>query len=1299
MLTQLLINTLTGAGTGYITNNIAIKMLFKKYFGRFGGMIEDTHEEFVENISALIEKDLINHTTLADEFQSHEFGEYIQTLVRDMFTQSLLNHSRDLQAIEGIYATRDNLLHFLNRYEKERKAIKQQLSARPFKEVVSRPQLLQITQSVTKTVVKEKQIYLDILLPLFKLFRVENLITEELLEQLLKNVKDIIFTLKFKKFDTNIDETLKKLFHDVKLEELLGVMKEALEDIYLKQLFTHKEQSIKKILDTFIAIALTDAGKNAINESVYAILENIKTVESSLLDFLNEDITTALKRFIQTELPHLIEQIITFIDSNEKELELLINTSIDDALSDGIFAPLKQKFVSIFYTNIVQDFGVLEQVKSFMHENQEMAQEEIIKQLLEILENKSIGELYTFVSEKKIITAEKITELIMDNLNKLQTDKNFKLVDVALEKQLKEYTKIDINLIQNKLIPTAIQKVKSNYLYSPNLQKLIANETRSHIMQLKEKTIHEILGSRLDTITHQILKLIDESTLLDTLLRSADTILQKPIHNTIQMTDVNIDYETYINDFIATKSIKDVIIQLQSEELYEAVEQLLIKVIVENIEDILRGNVSEAVKNELTKLPPSQIKDMVEEFMGEELKPINYFGAFLGGITGAGIGAVSLSAYANPILYGLVGVATNYLAIKMLFQPYTPLKIGKFKIPLSQGVLPANKAKMALKMSDFVDEFMLNGTSIEDFFTNNSKSLKAFITKQLSEDNYAIVDKLLHQNSNTSDISNKAVSLLFTFLEKNETMIAQKVFTLTRSYYDKRSEYKTFFTRFLVNKAMQVDLSTFLYEQFEYFVNQEQSLRFLSTDIEKEFIYLRDAKFDDLLSILSKEEQLQKVLIQLEPNFQSFLQTNSLNEILGTEIKASLGKHANIALINLFYGHGSINELLNFFTKGEFGKHTQLSDMINGMLPEIIERNLNRIIEEVVLPTLRENKKVIRKEILKKVPFGAGWVVKRDIDKTIDIILDEKVPHFIEEKLEEINRIIKTFLNTKIVNLGYQDNIIKQKKVDDLISTILSSTNFNTALQKSMYIFIEHFFTLKLVDILELFHIKSLLDIYTLFQVPIQHILQAFFKNISTEKQAIFATFNTLIIETILPDILNHVKIKSLLKDVDKEMLLQEFAFLQDNLRASPALEEALNKLVGSFMGVFIEEEFLDTKVLQKDLKHFLKEVIQDKEALRTVLVPFFTKFLEHINAMLDTKLKDHSLQIIIDAAFESIQSNIAELINAVDFKKVITKEINEMHPKELEDMFYSFAGKYFNKLILYGSLGFFFGLFTLIEL
>ncbi len=71
-------------------------------------------------------------------------------------------------------------------------------------------------------------------------------------------------------------------------------------------------------------------------------------------------------------------------------------------------------------------------------------------------------------------------------------------------------------------------------------------------------------------------------------------------------------------------------------------------------------------------------------------------------------------------------------------------------------------------------------------------------------------------------------------------------------------------------------------------------------------------------------------------------------------------------------------------------------------------------------------------------------------------------------------------------------------------------------------------------------------------------------------------------------------------------------------------------------------------------------------------------------------------LEIVVDSAFDSIDKKILDLMGAIDFKKVITKEIQDMHPKELEDMFYSFAGPYFNKLILYGSLGFLFGLATI---
>ncbi|MFN2341667.1 MAG: DUF445 domain-containing protein, partial [Halanaerobium sp.] len=64
----------TGAVTGYLTNNLALKMIFKEY-GPLGGVVIKTKDEFIDSISALVERDLINHQTLEEEFSRPEFKE------------------------------------------------------------------------------------------------------------------------------------------------------------------------------------------------------------------------------------------------------------------------------------------------------------------------------------------------------------------------------------------------------------------------------------------------------------------------------------------------------------------------------------------------------------------------------------------------------------------------------------------------------------------------------------------------------------------------------------------------------------------------------------------------------------------------------------------------------------------------------------------------------------------------------------------------------------------------------------------------------------------------------------------------------------------------------------------------------------------------------------------------------------------------------------------------------------------------------------------------------------------------
>lgn len=49
-----------------------------------------------------------------------------------------------------------------------------------------------------------------------------------------------------------------------------------------------------------------------------------------------------------------------------------------------------------------------------------------------------------------------------------------------------------------------------------------------------------------------------------------------------------------------------------------------------------------------------------------------------------------------PLLLGaVIGYVTNYIAVKMLFRPYSPVKIGGRTLPFTPGVIPKNKSRIA----------------------------------------------------------------------------------------------------------------------------------------------------------------------------------------------------------------------------------------------------------------------------------------------------------------------------------------------------------------------------------------------------------------------------------------------------------------------------------------------------------------------------------------------------------------------------------------------------------------------------
>ncbi|MBQ3426973.1 MAG: DUF445 family protein [Clostridia bacterium] len=73
-----------------------------------------------------------------------------------------------------------------------------------------------------------------------------------------------------------------------------------------------------------------------------------------------------------------------------------------------------------------------------------------------------------------------------------------------------------------------------------------------------------------------------------------------------------------------------------------------------------------------------------------------------------------------PIVGAAIGYITNDIAIKMLFRPRHPVYIGKFRIPLTPGLIPREKSRIAKSIGSVVSEQLLDKDTIRSVLTSEN---------------------------------------------------------------------------------------------------------------------------------------------------------------------------------------------------------------------------------------------------------------------------------------------------------------------------------------------------------------------------------------------------------------------------------------------------------------------------------------------------------------------------------------------------------------------------------------------------
>ncbi len=67
---------------------------------------------------------------------------------------------------------------------------------------------------------------------------------------------------------------------------------------------------------------------------------------------------------------------------------------------------------------------------------------------------------------------------------------------------------------------------------------------------------------------------------------------------------------------------------------------------------------------------------------------------------------------AGPVIGALIGYCTNYIAVKMLFRPLKPIKIGNKTLPFTPGIIPKGQGRIARALGNAVGEHLFTKENI-----------------------------------------------------------------------------------------------------------------------------------------------------------------------------------------------------------------------------------------------------------------------------------------------------------------------------------------------------------------------------------------------------------------------------------------------------------------------------------------------------------------------------------------------------------------------------------------------------------
>lgn len=336
------------------------------------------------------------------------------------------------------------------------------------------------------------------------------------------------------------------------------------------------------------------------------------------------------------------------------------------------------------------------------------------------------------------------------------------------------------------------------------------------------------------------------------------------------------------------------------------------------------------------------------------------------------------------VIGAVIGGVTNSLAIKMLFRPYEPINLGKWKLPFTPGLIPKRREELASQLGKMVVEYLLTPKGLK------KKMLEPAFNEQVAN----------WMRTEVIDFMDKKISLRDLLAQAEfhfeEHKMKEKLNRWSVGRYEKwlskngEKKIQQFIHGTWQDKTISTgkELSNHIQQQLVTFAKSREATEKIESLLDN-FIENRGFMANMISSFMGNEEIARKI----QPIAIEYLEADEMNQWLREMISRELSVMLNQTLFEAESKigkkdiHEGINDLLD--------KHVQLDVWLNRPVTEWLEPYRAEILDNMIpkltdftsralaarVDTLMENlhlSDIVEKEV-------ASFPIKRIEDLLLDI--------------------------------------------------------------------------------------------------------------------------------------------------------------------------------------------------------------------------------------------------------------------------------------------------------------------------